>query len=128
MLEHGYRLSSTAREVNRDPSLARPKQAGAGIPGHIFPSQRPRIGMGDDRLAVRARRIKIGIQHAALIGELQFADGRIANVEPGLTEHALQPARISANQAIGQGSRGRREACCWATAIWHDTGATGTEQ
>ena len=118
------------KEVKSPGVLTRPQQPRAGIPIYIIPCQRPGIGMGDDRLPVYARRIEIGIQHAALIGELQFAHRRITNVEPGHAEQALQPARIRSDDAARQGAGRGREASrrCRPTTIWHDTRTTGAKQ
>ncbi|MBN8830159.1 MAG: hypothetical protein J0G94_05905 [Sphingomonadales bacterium] len=69
-----------------------------------------RVGMGDDRLAIRAGRIEIGIEHALPIGELELAGGRIANVEARRAKQADEPARIGADDARRLRLAGWREA------------------
>jgi len=82
-------------------------------------------------LAIGGWGIKIGIEHALIVGELQLAGRRIANIEAGLPKKALKAARVGthdpAHLLVGYwrsdaGHRRRKR------RLRHDRGTTSGQQ
>lgn len=67
-----------------------------------FPGQATHIHMRRHRLPPARRRVQIGIQNAAPVGELHLAYSGIPNVEPWLAKKADKPTRVRADQTLGR--------------------------
>src|SRR3546814_9352605 len=68
----------------------------------------PRIIVSDQRLFFPFPVVKIGIQHAAAISELQFSNSAFPNIHAGPPQQIYQFACIGANQSLRHLPIGRR--------------------
>ena len=66
----------------------------------VRPAWKPRINVGDQRLFFPFPVVKIGIQHAAAISELQFSNSAFPNIHAGPPQQIDQFACIGANQSL----------------------------
>src|SRR3546814_17297118 len=66
----------------------------------VSPAWKPRINVCDQRLVFPFPVVKLGIQHAAAISELQFSNSAFPNIHAGPPQQIDQFACIGANQTL----------------------------
>src|SRR3546814_12578435 len=78
----------------------------------VSPAWKPRINVGDQRLFFPFPVVKIGIQHAAAISELQFSNSAFPNIHAGPPQQIDQFACIGANQSLRD-----RKSVVWGKSV-----------